>query len=63
MLGYQNETSQRTGEHLTRDVLMGAWGSLHPPIFSQLQESCSKVSHAARGQMVTVFSVTFLKQQ
>ena len=31
-------------------------GIMSPPIFSKLQESWSKVSHAARG-MVTVFSV------
>ena len=35
----------------------GAWGTLRPPIFSNLQESCSKGSHAAR-ELATELSVT-----
>ena len=36
----------------------GGVGDVVPPIFSNSQESWSKVSHAAR-KLATVFSVTF----
>ena len=37
----------------------GAWGVSRPPIFSNLQESWPKGSHAGR-ELATVFPVTFL---
>ena len=37
---------------------MGVWGASRPPISSNLQESWSKASHAAR-ELVTVCSVTY----
>ena len=40
------------------NLLMGHGGGM-PPIYSNLEESWSKVSHAAR-ELATVFSVTFL---
>jgi len=43
---------------LTRNVPMGGVGHPTPPIFSNLQESWSEFSQAARGP-ATVFSVTF----
>ena len=36
---------------------MGGVGASRPPVYSYLQESWSKVSHAA-GELATVFSVT-----
>ena len=39
---------------------MCRWEALHPPpLFSNLQENWSKVSHTATRELATVFSVTF----
>jgi len=47
------------GLGLCRDVPIGGRGVRRvPPMFSNLQESWSKGSHAAR-ELATVFSVTF----
>ena len=43
---------------IDRDAPMGVWGRHAPPIFSNLQESWSKVSQAARW-LATIFSVTY----
>ena len=45
---------------LIKDEPMGAWGRhASPPIFSNLQESWSKLSHAPR-ELATVLCETFL---
>ena len=50
----------RTKCFTSRDVPMGGHGgrASRSPKFSKLQESWSKISHAA-SEMVTVFSLTF----
>jgi len=44
---------------LTGGANCGVWEASHPPIYSNLQESWSKGSRAAR-ELATVFSVTFI---
>ena len=50
--------SQRKISTITRDVEMGDVGGVTPPMFSNLLESSSKFSHAAR-EVATEFSVNF----
>ena len=58
-ISFECKMKQDTVSYQTdRDVPMASVGASRPPIFSNWQESRSKVSHAAR-ELATVFSVTF----